>query len=348
MIVHDLGKLRRSLGRWLARARGTRVEIAVFTMHDLRGHPEGPLVALRDHPGEPCLVDALLRDCRWYGASGLSFALDGAHPYVRTLIELDQGICTTYEGSYLEAYWNVWRPANQAEYLRLGSADCHHLLLRTPAIHAILPWAEAAYAAYMERKGWLERPDYRALVEDGCPPARSCGPKPTWFGQARFGNLVAVDQSIRSTGFREVDVRSTHHSDTPIVCTCLLRDGEVRFLIADGQHRAASLAASGHHAASVLIQPPRPRGPSWVARHEAREWPLVRLGIFSERDAVAVFDRVFDGTPPQAVRRPDQVPRPARAAPTAKAQGHGQPVGAAPEADHALDSTCVAADVVPS
>jgi len=297
--------LHRALRNWLARvaAAGKTGAPAAqpYAIHDLRTAGSGPLDARAAHSGEPCLVEVDLRDCRWFGASGLAYSPDGPHPYVRTLVEFDAGQLA-YEGSYIEAYWRTWTPPHQAAYLGLEPLHAHPLLLETPPLHAALPWADANVADLLARRRWSERADYRRLLESGCPPARSCGPKPDWFGRERFARLVELRTAIASGGYHAVNPAAVTPGSEPIVGSCLLRGGEVRVLVLDGQHRAAALAALGRPRTAVALHVPRRGVPEWTDRDAVRDWPLVRAGLFREGDALAVFDRVFDALPPPEVR----------------------------------------------
>jgi len=299
------GGLHRGLRTWLARlaAAGKTGAPAAqpYAVHDLRIADNGPLAARAAHPGEACLVDVDLPDCRWFGASCLAYSPDGPHPYVRTLVEFDAGH-RAYEGSYIEAYWLTWTPPHQAAYLGLEPRHAHPRLLETPPLHAALPWADANVADLLGRRRWHERADYRRLLESGCPPARSCGPKPDWFGRERFARLVELHTAIASGGYHAVDPAAVTPGSEPIVGSCLVRGVEVRVLVLDGQHRAAALAALGHPRTTVLLHVPRRGVPAWTDRDAVRDWPLVRAGLFCERDALAVFDRVFDALPPPEVR----------------------------------------------
>ena len=44
----------------------------------------------------------------------------------------------------------------------------------------------------------------------------------------------------------------------------------------------------------MLIGAQHPRGPAMIRGEESGEWPLVRLGVYSETQALAVFDGIFE------------------------------------------------------
>ncbi len=270
--------------------------------HDLRESSAGALEAYYEKDGEPCIVNVALDECRWIGASGLSYSHDSLHPYIRTLVDYGRQIHTTYEGSYLERYWAAWTPSNLAEYLGLDAGACHPLLARTPPLHDILPWSPSDRISYMQEERWMRRSDYRALCEAGAPPARSCGPKPEWFGTTRFARLVSIYESIKQNGYVIRDDATLPHWQRHIVVKCLVRGSDVRLVVAHGQHRASALSALGYETVPAVVHSGSSRGAVMVRRGDAAHWPLVRRGIFSQAQALSIFDRIFDAVPPGDIR----------------------------------------------
>ena len=273
--------------------------------HDLRYTAADAIEAYYEKNGRPCIIDVALDECRWLGASGLSYSPDSLHPYVRTLVDYEERRHTTYEGSYLSRYWRTWRPPDLASYLCLDPRACHPLLVHTPPLHAVLPWSPADRIAYMKEERWMLRSDYRALLEAGASPARSCGPKPGWFGAARFDRLVSVYESIKADGYRLRKNLRRPGGETDIVVNCLVRNNEPRFLIADGQHRASALAVLGYRTVPAIVFWSAGRGSVMIRREEVEHWPLVRRGVFARTQALSVFDRIFDAVPPDEIRSSD-------------------------------------------
>ena len=287
-----------AIRRRLEKATGTPPRLC----HDLRESSASALEAYYEKHGQPCILNVNLDECRWIGASGLSYSHDSLHPYIRTLIDYGQQIHRTYEGSYLERHWAAWTPSSLAEYLGLDAGTCHPLLARTPPVHDILPWSPADRIAYMQEGRWMRRPDHRALCESGAPPARSCGPKPEWFGTARFARLVSIYESIKRYGYQVQEGSAKHSSPQHVVASCFLKGCEVRLVIADGQHRAAALTALGYETVPAVVHSSSLRAAVMVRRGEVTSWPLVRSGIFSDAQALSIFDRIFDAVPPREIR----------------------------------------------
>jgi len=261
----------------------------------------GPLQAYYEFNNRPCIIKTDPEHCRWFGASGLSYSKDSLHPYICTLADYQNNGHSTYKDSYLEWYWNTWQPSNLAEYFRIHTEPVHPQLLNTPPLHDIAPWSPSLYISYIQNKGWMNWEEFRSLCESGSTPARSCGPKPDWFGAERFKNLLSVYKNIKLHGYRENAPESVKFGDQHLVGKCLVRNGEVRILIAQGQHRASSLVTLGYEKLPVIFFTQNKRGPDIIRREDADCWPLVQNGIFTKAQAVTIFDYVFDGIPPSDI-----------------------------------------------
>jgi hypothetical protein len=291
--IFSVGLLTRRPWRRLLKLGGGSKE----PVHDLRDSGLNALEALHAYGGEPCILTVRLDHCRWAGASGVPYGYDSPHPYVQALrTYLEQGDDAAAK-EVLSFYWSAWRPGNAAEYLRLDPARADPLLKSSPPAPVILPWTHVAAIDYLRRQKWMEREDYRRLVDSGCPPVRCCGPKPTWFIESRYKNLVDLCKSIRTDGYRD------YIASAPVKAYCLIRGRSVRYVLINGQHRLSVLSALGHTTASVLVNSPR----SWrpvpprVRADDVEAWPFVRERIMSAQDARRIFDIVFDGIVPEEV-----------------------------------------------
>jgi hypothetical protein len=303
--MHVARQLRATHAAWIAsmlEAIKARLMLTYPTV-DLRGTTcASPMDAFHVTGGLPALVDVALEQCRWAGASALSYARDEGHPYVRTLLDYEAG-CVDYAQSYLKAYWRAWQPPTLAEFYGLRSDECHHLLRATPPMHDVMPWSAQRSIGYMENREWLNDAGYRALDAEGCPPASSCGPKPDWYGEARFEHLIGLYQRIKVDGYRDHARPALPYFQQHAVGQLLLTGDQCRVVLLNGQHRAAILAALGYRRLPVIVHAQSHRGPTVVRREEAHLWPLVRRHVFSVEQALAIFDAVFHGEPPAALVR---------------------------------------------
>jgi hypothetical protein len=288
---------RRSRIGQIVRALRARFGRPRYRLIDLRGVVDCPVDAYYVTGGAPALIDVPLDRCRWMGASSFSYARSGGHPYVRTLLDYEAGV-TDYARSSLKAWWHAWQPRTLAAFFGFSADDCHALLNDSPPVHDVVPWSPERAVDYLRRRGWLEDAGYRALAAEGCPPASSCGPKPDWYGEARFDHLIRVYERIKTLGYRpRTSARIPYVRQHP-VGQVLLRGAHWRVVMLNGQHRAAVLSALGHATAPVIVHAGIARGAGAVRRDEAEHWPLVRAALFTLSQARTIFDAVFDGRAP--------------------------------------------------
>lgn len=136
-----------------------------------------------------------------------------------------------------------------------------------------------------------------SLREDNQAYGRDLGPEhgtvlngPLSEEKARLelDRLRAITKSIRHRGYRP---ESAGH----IPGHLMIRDSTWKVMIRNGNHRLAVLAALGRPNVSIVITSSVGNHPR---RAEARSWPNVRRGVFTEEEAQFVFDRIFDGRQP--------------------------------------------------
>lgn len=92
--------------------------------------------------------------------------------------------------------------------------------------------------------------------------------------------LIELLWSIEKNGY------SPRYHDA-LNCFVLMKDGEWKWYVESGQHRASVLAALGYQKIPAHVR-------QIVRREDARFWPAVQSGLFSERIALALFDKMFN------------------------------------------------------
>ncbi|AXY43977.1 hypothetical protein D1793_18300 [Halomonas sp. JS92-SW72] len=256
---------------------------------------------LAQYANRPCIVACPLAHCRWFGPTGLAYGRESLHPYVQSLLQSLRGECRSYQESCLAHYWRSWTPTTLAQSLGLDVASAHPLLNASPPLSDFMPWgAETQFEAlrwFASASGPRRRP-LRAKTGVSETAVRQVGPKPDWFGQQRIQHLLSLHRQIAAQGYRQHAPASLSYKRQHVVVDCMVRGGEVRFLVANGQHRASVLSVMGQESVPALINVSHSRGPSVIYRSEAENWPLVRQGIIALPDALDVFDRVFEGRQP--------------------------------------------------
>jgi hypothetical protein len=178
--------------------------------------------------------------------NGFSLHPQGWNPYAMTASALLASPSCPYEASPLARFYAVFQPTTAADYL------CPELkglgpLSVFPADSYILPWnLESPELRRCERLRQNRAEETRA--PGGIHGINKMGPVSPWKGAFEFDRLRKLVLSITEKGYR--------HSMTKHIEVAILRyEGELRFVIRSGYHRAAVLSALGHTVVPVLPKP---------------------------------------------------------------------------------------------
>lgn len=166
---------------------------------------------------------------------GFSYASDGFHPYVATLKEYAKDSSLRFEDSSLFRYFNAFRPRN-AQHALLDSNDPPRAVLHTLPPHAVL------HVWTMARKDLPSWTGFDVTQEN-----QHFGPKTLASGRREFARLIEVFESIRDDGYRPGLTRE------PISGHFLYCGGNYRFVLREGQHRAAALKMLGATRIPVVV-----------------------------------------------------------------------------------------------
>lgn len=142
---------------------------------------------------------------------------------------------------------------------------------------------------------WMQQPrPYRG--EKGLGPEHGIslfGPCSREKIELEYARLAEVFESIKAHGYlpdRFGDITGYF----------LFDDGQFRFVVRGGKHRAAALAAMGRTHLPVRLKP------GWVpvvSLDTLAEWPLVQTGSIAAQIARCVFERYFEWDGTQQYRR---------------------------------------------
>jgi len=92
--------------------------------------------------------------------------------------------------------------------------------------------------------------------------------------------------------FQQQDYQPELFSDGYISGYLLIRGDDYRFVVAEGQHRAACLASLGITRLRCRFSQ-KAVYPRTVKFQDFKNWPQVKNGAFSEIEALRVFERFF-------------------------------------------------------
>lgn len=260
---------------------------------DLRDLLDDPVEALTRSSGNPALINVPVNHCRGLSPVAFPCTKDAAHPFIETALGILNGSVTRYDGSPLQVYYDRFQPANLAGLLGLDTDHPSPLSRMSPYTYAFFPWdgipninnsRDARKVISLENKSQ----GVRLSPKTGW---QLCGPVSGRKGELEFMRLSKILESIQRNGYNR------HNDyDGDISGQVLVRGEQYVIIITPGDHRIAALAALGYENVPVRIgSKPVPI----VFRTDVKLWPAVRSGMMSEKQALCVFDRVFEGRQPE-------------------------------------------------
>ena len=260
---------------------------------DLRRETADPIEAIYLSRGGTAVIDVPLADCLILHANAFRCAAGHGNPFVETLARYDDVGRTLDARSPLDAFFDSWKPRHAAEALGIEASRAPLSLRHSDPLAYVYPWDGMSPQQMMkERQAFILR-DHKKAAKQLDPSAgwKAWGPCSDDLIEFEFTRLIVVFEAIRKFGFRRWS-----GPDGDIEAFVLRANGENRYLVSPGHHRAAALAALGYAVAPVRI-----RRSLVVRREDVSGWPGVRKGLFSEKIALRVFDRMHAGLQPHAL-----------------------------------------------
>jgi hypothetical protein len=193
-------------------------------------------------------------------------------------------------GLILRKYYGLVRPESLADWHDLQGEGCPGLFSLPPHAWALMPWISRSVEEHLRKVETAHIAENRLYglasgVEAG---AKAFGPMDESKLNVEMQRLMSLTKSIMARGFKPAAV------DGDLGGRFLVANDRWRWLPSAGMHRVPVAAALGVHEFTVRIV-------SVVRREESSTWPHVRSGLFSERAALALFDRLLEGRPPACV-----------------------------------------------
>lgn len=256
---------------------------------DLRGVCDDPLRAAYLSPEQKFLCNVTVDKCLGLHAAAFNCSLTGDHPFIRSLQSYAKGECDHYANAPLKDFYQAFQPQSAAEVVGLAVDAAHPDLSARSPFASSLPWD---FLTPEQNEQFLRAICARDYAENGFALTADAGWK-VWgpvsddAGQAEFSRLLHIFQSVRRSGYQR------HPALDGDIEGQLMADGsKYRVLISRGQHRIAALAAMGAQTAPVRLLP------KVISRSEVTFWPNVDRGFYTIDQALAVFDRMFQGQQP--------------------------------------------------
>lgn len=207
-----------------------------------------------------------------------------SNPYVQTLRDFDQGH-QQYAGSAMESHYNNYQPQSAATVLGLIESE----LSKLHPDAAVLPWWAAADKSNLlsmgihQRRLRYRRPERYGLdaeLDYGC---QFYGPVSKGVGELEYRRHIETHQLILKNGYLP-------YMHGHLTGQFLVSENDWVWVCHKGNHRYVSLlrlnlkyipvAFSSKLGSSVIVQ-----------RKDVERWPNVANGLFSQAEALRVFDR---------------------------------------------------------
>ena len=252
---------------------------------------------IRDRRGY-AVLEVPVADLRAFHCLALPLTAD-CHPFVRAVgAGIQESNDERARGAIertLRDYYQQVQPSNAADIMGLewddlpGIRDFPPNTDEHPIDVNVVPWNGRSPADV--RRGRRRTASFEGLqngvfarVSDG---VTSFGPVKEAKIELEVGRLSRLLASVKSRGFDRFDPRA------PLQVGAFRRGDEYRWVIHSGQHRFATAAAFGIETLPAMVT-------EVVRRDDAAYWPQVVRGIFTEKGAKTLFDRIFDGMPAPA------------------------------------------------
>ncbi len=187
----------------------------------------------------------------------------------------------------LSEHYRFVQPKNAAEWLGM---PVDHGLSEYPAWAGVYPWRARTIDSFRRAH---ENETNRVNKDLGicCEIDQGwslCGPTDKEKTILESNRVMELLLRMQEEGYCR-----TNEPDGDIRATALVNEeGEWRWIVtAGGNHRAQIAAALGYEELVINVN-------LVIFRSDAKYWPHVTDGLYTEREALSVFDNYFEGNPP--------------------------------------------------
>ena len=257
-------------------------EIKKVANNDLRKTVDSPLSARYFLPQCTFWIDLPLEKARlgrWFTCHS-----DSLNPFIVAAQSLQNNQSSNAILETLRDFSNSVEIKNAKEALGLENASYFHPLTKLHPYAAVFPWHS-------------QSPEERLAAElksasEENKLFRLDSSESLWFHASTRKVEIEAERlhrtlsSINDKGFL---FDKTNHIGAFIIA----KGNDWRWAVSGGQHRVAALAVLNYTHCPVLVK-------SIIRREEVSNWPHVKSGLYSEKEALQVFDRFFEASPPPA------------------------------------------------
>jgi hypothetical protein len=199
-----------------------------------------------------------------------------------SILEAEKDPHISADRSILAKYYNKWSPANWGEIIFPENPTRVPLMAQIPTriYNPPLPWSDKHQSKSFGNGEYGF--EYSTIPES---EFHMHGPLSQTMIRQEFKRLMLIRNTLKKNGYNP----EIHH-DGYIRGYFLIFEGEQKFMITGGQHRAATLGALGHKNIKVKFEPTFQRTYNFA---DGAQWPLVRMGFYSMDDARSILSKLF-------------------------------------------------------
>jgi hypothetical protein len=262
------------------------------------------IIELRYGTNHPCSLlyseiynNALLTGKLAEGRSQPGFSLKGKSPFVLAAksailygIERED-VVNTIEKVLFEYYETV-RPKSATEWLGLDISPGNKLA-QSPPWAAVFPWRARTLESYQQAYEMAALKENNIVQTSTAPLDITkgwlfCGPCSSEKIRIEALRINYVLKQISKEGFRR-----SNQPEGDVKATALVDNSDRwRWLITAGNHRASAASALGYDEIPIRVN-------LVIRRGDVKFWPNVVNGLYTEAQALKIFDQYFDAvTPP--------------------------------------------------
>lgn len=258
-----------------------------------------PISAWYQANGKSYLIRVPLKYCRDIDILAFKCNYKSQSPYIRTLIEYINGTHVNYQGSWLETIHKSFHPKSASDIMGFDCPSCSTLKRAHPR-GALMPWNCKSPEEHAENRiKQVVRENYFNGLKAGYDEGdRVFGPVTKAKGELEFNRLIRAYRNINKSGYIKNKFGKDNISGVVLISdkTC-----KPRYICRGGQHRIAALTALNYRYVDLQIKVNECYG--IVRRAEVDHWPTVQNGYLTQKEALALFDRLFAGDPPVGFKR---------------------------------------------
>lgn len=218
--------------------------------------------------------------------TGIGFDALGWNPFIETLKEFESNPKLEYKNSVLHKFYTGWTPKSAREAIIDFTDSPDAFANYHPLFLFLSPWTSLTYSEVEADTRWWNRKDnsehgasHLSFPKDGWA---FTGPVHFEKGVLEYNRTISLYKKIKMEGYDQ--------TRGGVGVTLLKRENDYRYLVGGGgYHRAIVMAALGFE-----TFPARFHRNSIVDVNDVHDWPHVRSGLWTKKQAVNYVDHLFD------------------------------------------------------